>query len=178
MRLLCRFILLQTVFKGGEPNLLKNNILKIKSRVGFTLIELLVVIGVLGVIAAGVVALIDPVDKLAQANDAKAQNDVSQIATALQSYAAQNNGLYPTSAEYSAGTSVLVSSGELSVMPVATTGYSYVYSVNGTQTGAKVTATQKAKKNTASAAGTFCWDSAVGAGVYKLAATTNLGVCP
>ncbi|KKU96569.1 MAG: hypothetical protein UY28_C0032G0011 [Candidatus Amesbacteria bacterium GW2011_GWB1_48_13] len=33
---------------------------------GFTLIELLVVIGVLAVIAAGVVALINPQDKIAQ----------------------------------------------------------------------------------------------------------------
>ncbi|KKU64644.1 MAG: hypothetical protein UX86_C0006G0012 [Candidatus Amesbacteria bacterium GW2011_GWC1_47_15] len=58
---------------------------------GFTLIELLVVIGVLAVIAAGVVALINPQDKIAQANDSKVINDIGQYATALQSYSAQNN---------------------------------------------------------------------------------------
>ena len=146
---------------------------------GFTLIELLVVIGVLAVIAAGIVALIDPVDKLAQANDAKVQNDVGQIATALQSYAAQNSGLYPTSAEYTAG--VLRTSGELTTMPTQPTNYTaYAYSVNAGQTIGKVTGQLKAKKNTtAGGVGTWCWDSSLGtAGVYKAAATTALGACP
>lgn len=65
---------------------------------GFTLIELLVVIGVLAVIAAGVVALINPVEKTRQANDAKVQSDVGQFVTAIQSFAAQqNDGSFPCS---------------------------------------------------------------------------------
>src|SRR3989344_3638791 len=100
---------------------------------GFTLIELLVVIGVLAVIAAGVVALINPQDKIMQANDAKVQNDVGQLGTAIQSFAAQNNGAYPTAAQ---GLTYLGSTGagELSVVPVPPTanaayGTAYGYGV-------------------------------------------------
>ena len=50
-------------------------------RSGFTLIELLVVLGVLATVSSGVVAMIDPIDKLRQANDAKVINDVAQVAT-------------------------------------------------------------------------------------------------
>lgn len=64
---------------------------------GFTLIELLVVIGVLAVLMAGVVALIDPVDKNRQANDAVMQSLVANAATAEEAYAAQHNGCYANS---------------------------------------------------------------------------------
>ncbi len=75
---------------------LKGFILKSTTNQGFTLIELLVVIGVLAVVASGVVALINPQDKLRQASDTKIQNDVGQLSTALQSYAAQRpDGSYP-----------------------------------------------------------------------------------
>lgn len=63
---------------------------------GFTLIELLVVIGILAVLMAGVVALIDPVDKTRQANDARMQSLIANAATALESYAALNDGCYAT----------------------------------------------------------------------------------
>ena len=63
---------------------------------GFTLIELLVVIGLFAVIAAGVVALINPIEKTRQANDAKIFSDIGEITTALQSYAVtQTDGSYP-----------------------------------------------------------------------------------
>lgn len=61
---------------------------------GFTLIELLVVIGIMAVLMAGVVALIDPVDKNKQALDSRSQSNIAQIATAEESYAAQHNGVY------------------------------------------------------------------------------------
>jgi prepilin-type N-terminal cleavage/methylation domain-containing protein len=63
----------------------------------FTLIELLVVIGILAVLMAGVVALIDPVDKNRQANDAVVQSLVANAATAEEAYAAQHNGCYSPS---------------------------------------------------------------------------------
>jgi prepilin-type N-terminal cleavage/methylation domain-containing protein len=63
-------------------------------RKGFTLIELLVVIGILAVLMAGVVALIDPVDKNKQALDSRSQTNIAEIATASESYAAQHNGSY------------------------------------------------------------------------------------
>ena len=55
---------------------------------GFTLIELLVTIGVLAVVAAGVIAAIDPLDKMKQGRDAKVQSDISSVATALNTFAA------------------------------------------------------------------------------------------
>ena len=51
----------------------------ITSKKGFTLIELLVVLGILAVLVGGVVALINPAEKLAQANDVTAQNKVAEI---------------------------------------------------------------------------------------------------
>ena len=57
---------------------------------GFTLIELLVTIGVLAVVAAGVVALLDPRDKILQGGDSKVLSDIGQISTAAQAFAAQN----------------------------------------------------------------------------------------
>ena len=64
-------------------------------RKGFTLIELLVVMAVLGVLAAGLVVAINPMDKIRLANDTRIQNDVGQIASAAQGLATANNGGYP-----------------------------------------------------------------------------------
>jgi len=60
--------------------------MKLFSKKGFTLIELLVVIAVLGVLAAAVVAAINPVAKINSAKDADTKSDISQIAGAMQSY--------------------------------------------------------------------------------------------
>lgn len=105
-------------------------------RQGLTLIELLVVLGVLATLSSGMVALIDPLDKVRQATDAKVLNDLSQVATALQSYAAQR-GVYPASATW---TTDLTGSGELVVIPTPPTpqgntamtynASGYVYGVN------------------------------------------------
>lgn len=94
---------------------------------GFTLIELLVVIGIMAVIAAGVVALIDPLEKTRQANDANAQNAIGQVATAMQSSAAQTtDGTYPVAM------AALVTTGELTALPVLPAGYTYNYTGAGT----------------------------------------------
>lgn len=88
---------------------------------GFTLIELLVVIAIMAIIAGAVLVAINPVDKINSANDAKAQADIGQIATAATTYAAANNGFYaPTSA-------ALQTAGELTAVPTAPTGYTYTY---------------------------------------------------
>lgn len=120
---------------------------------GFTLIELLVVIGIMAVIAGAVLVLIDPVDKIRQANDAKVQADVAQIATALGTYAANNNGYFPTAAQ---GLTQLVTAGELAKVPTApvgyTSGYAYVVLPSGctatTCIQAGVSADLKSKKYT------------------------------
>ena len=106
-------------------------------RKGFTLIELLVTIGILAVVAAGVVALIDPVDKNRQAQDTKVISDIGQVATALQSYAAQNaGGLYPATAWAAMSTAIGTGAGgtgELIAVPTAPTGYAaYIYTLTGT----------------------------------------------
>ncbi|OGD09875.1 hypothetical protein A2395_01325 [Candidatus Amesbacteria bacterium RIFOXYB1_FULL_47_9] len=128
---------------------------------GFTLIELLVVIGVLAVIAAGVVALINPQDKIAQANDSKVINDIGQYATALQSYSAQNNGLYPDT-DYVGMKAVVQSTGELTAAPDAPTGYaSYEYSTTS-GADARVCGQVKALKYTSQNLNWWKWDSVSG----------------
>ena len=107
---------------------------------GFTLIELLVTIGILAVVAAGVVALINPGDKLRQASDAKVQSDISQLVTALQSYAAQQaGGLYPCVTGSATCPNPLGTNGlaalvpaEVQVVPAVPNGYgtSYGYLAN------------------------------------------------
>ena len=93
-----------------------------KFKRGFTLIELLVTIGILAVVAAGVVALLNPRDKILQANDAKVQNDIGQVATAAQAYAAVNNGAYPTAqGQYVPS--------EIQQMPLPPTGYVTPYTI-------------------------------------------------
>ncbi len=171
--------------------MLKTN--NLRNRVGFTLIELLVVIGVLAVIAAGVIALIDPTEKLRQANDVKAQNDVSQIVTALQSYAAQNSGYYPCVAQAAgcpqgaAGGSwstAIVNSGELTVLPTAPSGYTaYGYSANvagGNPTAAKAWTQVFSKRNGGPTAQYWVWCSWTGT-IVNLGATapnaTYSGAC-
>ena len=87
---------------------------------GFTLIELLVVIGILGILAAVLIVLIDPGDKIKSANDSKVLNDVREIYGANQRYMALNNAALGT-------TATLVSSGELKLYPVPPTGYATPY---------------------------------------------------
>ena len=53
---------------------------------GFTLIELLVVIGILGILAAALIATIDPFEQLKKADDAKIKNMTVEFQTALVRY--------------------------------------------------------------------------------------------
>lgn len=92
---------------------------------GFTLIELLIVIAILGVLAAGVLVAIDPVDKIAQANDAKVQNDISAIGRASEAYATTHAGVYPATIQ------VLVDTGELKRPPASPNGIAYTMNANG-----------------------------------------------
>lgn len=86
---------------------------------GFTLIELLVVIAILGVLAAGVLVGIDPVDRINSANDSRAQNDVGTSGRASEAYATAHNGFYP------AVLADLVANGDLKILPAAPGGYTY-----------------------------------------------------
>lgn len=61
---------------------------------GFTLIELLVVIGILGILAAGLLLTIDPLEKFKQGNDTNTQQAAVDLENALTSYYA-NHSAYP-----------------------------------------------------------------------------------
>jgi general secretion pathway protein G len=63
---------------------------------GFTLIELLVVIGILGILAAALLATINPVAQLQKSNDARRKSDLESMQRALELYY-NDNGKYPAS---------------------------------------------------------------------------------
>lgn len=63
---------------------------------GFTLLELLIVIALIAVLATGAVMAINPAKRVRQANDTRIKTDISQIATALESYFTTNR-IYPQS---------------------------------------------------------------------------------
>lgn len=61
---------------------------------GFTLIELLVVIAILAILAA--IALTSYTSAQKSARDAQRKSDLNQYRIALENYASNNNGKYPT----------------------------------------------------------------------------------
>lgn len=131
---------------------------------GFTLIELLIVIAILGVLAAVTMVGIDPIDKINAANDSKVQNDVSTIATGMESYAVVNNGVY------AADQNTLQISGDLKLILTPPTGYS-AYAISGGTDG-QVVGQLKSKKYTSVGNTSWVWCSASG----KAGATS--GGCP
>ncbi len=63
---------------------------------GFTLIELLVVIAILGILATGIIAIINPSAQLKKARDVRRKTELHQISAALELYRA-DHGNYPIS---------------------------------------------------------------------------------
>ena len=90
----------------------------LRRSLGFTLIELLIVIAILGVLAAGVLAAIDPVEQLARGRDSGRKSAVTQLGRAIQAYYT-NNSAYPI---LSVWHEALVNSGEIKVFPSNTSG--------------------------------------------------------
>lgn len=147
---------------------------------GFTLIELLVVIGILAVLMAGVVALIDPIDKTRQANDATMQASVANVATGQEAYAATHNGTYAPSIAN------LVTAGELKSSPNIPTGYAAISNVGapagctldgsgaGYCTSVVVCATLMSKKYTSTTTPAWVYYSGTG----RTGATTNCTTMP
>ncbi|MBI2074535.1 MAG: prepilin-type N-terminal cleavage/methylation domain-containing protein [Candidatus Levybacteria bacterium] len=66
----------------------------LKNKKGFTLIELIVVIGIISILSAAIIAIIDPLSQFQKANDARRKSDLSQIQKVLEQYY-QDNGRYP-----------------------------------------------------------------------------------
>lgn len=139
---------------------------------GFTLIELLIVIAILGVLAAGVLVAINPVQKINQANDANMKSNVGQIATALQAYyTSSSTQVYP------AGTDMtglnLLTPDELKVIPAAPAGYTYSYSTSGSGATAVAQVSFTLKAPAAPTTNNiWCWRSAVAQAVAQAAACT------
>lgn len=65
-----------------------------RSSQGFTLIELLVVIGILGILAASLVATIDPFEQLKKAQDANVKNILVEFLNSVTRYYTTHNA-YP-----------------------------------------------------------------------------------
>lgn len=72
----------------------QNKSFKLIDKSGFTLVELLIVISIIGILAVGVVVVIDPVSIFARARDTQRKNDLKQMEAALQAYYG-DNGSYP-----------------------------------------------------------------------------------
>jgi type II secretion system protein G len=66
---------------------------------GFTLIEILITIGIIGILAAGLISIINPAAQYQRTNDARRKSDLSQIQKALEAYY-QDIGSYPASSNY------------------------------------------------------------------------------
>lgn len=61
---------------------------------GFTLIELLIVIALIGALAVGLIAAIDPVDQVRRGQDVETQKVVAEYMAAQERAYASNNGAY------------------------------------------------------------------------------------
>ena len=79
-----------------------------KNSKGFTLIELLIVIGVLGILAAGLLAAVDPFEQLKKGRDTNRRNIAVELNNALIRYYATHgslpwSGTTPVCTEYTNG---------------------------------------------------------------------------
>ncbi|OIP57356.1 MAG: hypothetical protein AUK12_04060 [Candidatus Levybacteria bacterium CG2_30_37_29] len=76
--------------------------LKYNAKKGFTLIELLVVIGILGILAAALVATIDPFEQLKKAQDTTTTNILTEFITSVTRYYTSRTA-YPWDTEADGG---------------------------------------------------------------------------
>src|SRR3989344_9177132 len=60
-------------------------------RKGFTLIELLIVIGIIGILAAAVIVVLNPAELLAQARDGTRLSDTDSVTSAINLYIASTD---------------------------------------------------------------------------------------
>ncbi len=160
---------------------------------GFTLIELLIVIAVLGVLAAVVLVIINPIEQLARGRDSGRKSTTTQLGTALQTYYT-GSSTYPPTATWDA--ELTTNSGELKSFPTAPAGVAncgvnpapnaagFCYNtatVNGTEEAVVFlhleSKAERAKCNNVAANTWYVWSSADGkAGVLCQAAVPQPGV--
>jgi len=92
-------------------------IFKKSNQKGFTLIELLVVLGILGILAAALLAAINPVEQLNKAQDTTLKNTASEfISATVQYYSAHNSLPWTTGCYPSAGANGQITSVSLNSM--------------------------------------------------------------
>ncbi len=97
-----------------------------KTKKGFTLVELLIVIGIIGVLAGMVIAVLNPRHFQAKSRDAKRKADLEQVRSALEMYRA-DNGNYPAgSGSVASVLTVLQTNGYLT-LPTDPGTYDYRY---------------------------------------------------
>lgn len=77
----------------GLFKFIKKSFSVIKSQKGFTLIELLVVIGVLGILATGLLATIDPLEQFRKGSDSNEKTTALELVAAIQRYYSVHNTL-------------------------------------------------------------------------------------
>lgn len=98
---------------------------------GFTLIELLVVIAIIGVLAAVLIAVLDPIDKIRLSNDAGVISTIAQLGKSNDAYGVNHNNLYvPGGATntFAGAVTDLNTAGETKFTTLtAPTGYTYNY---------------------------------------------------
>lgn len=81
---------------------------------GFTLVELLVVIAVLGVLAAGVLVAINPLEQLARGRDVSKKSAITELGRSLNTYITTQNSLPDGDDGFA---TVLQTAGEIKVVP-------------------------------------------------------------
>lgn len=74
--------------------LIHNSLFIIHKSRGFTLVELLIAIAVIGILAGGIIAIVNPAAQIQKANDARRKTDLFQIQKALETFY-QDYGKYP-----------------------------------------------------------------------------------
>jgi prepilin-type N-terminal cleavage/methylation domain-containing protein len=106
---------------------------------GFTMIELLVVIAIIGILAS--LALVTFSSSQQQARDASRKSDIKQYQNALEQFANQNNGLYPSRTDAAGATASTTLCSDLDITTCSEdprfnddNSFIYLYQSNGSGT--------------------------------------------